>query len=172
MSTFGVSGIWPCKMNHVSMYSGRGLFVKYVVLYSWEVCISHSCTQYMCWLIIRNDIYVLWTESTSAGVIWVGQGQGRTRLACWLLLLMKSEDLWTGKLQNIFLNPLLSSKQSKEISSGPTKPGQIRTTRSSKLITRSEADMASVEGNWVILYRWVIAGELWQCWFWTTQEQF
>ena len=34
-----------------------------------------------------------------------------------------------------------------EISTGPTKPGQIRTTRSSKLITRSEADMASVEGN-------------------------
>ena len=32
--------------------------------------------------------------------------------------------------------------------------------------------MASVEGNWVILYRWVIAGELWQCWFWTTQVQF
>ena len=27
------------------------------------------------------------------------------------------------------------------------KPGQIRTTRSSKLITRPEADMASVEGN-------------------------
>ena len=122
----------------------------------------------MCRLIIRKDIYVLWTESTSAGVIWVGQGQGRTRLACWLLLLMKSADLRTAKLQNIFLNPPLSNKKSKEISTGPTKPGQIRTTRSSKLITRSEADMASVEGNWVILYRWVIAGELWQCWFWTT----
>ena len=132
---FGVSGIWPCEMNHVSMCSGRGLFVKYVVLYSWEVCISHSCTQYMCWLIIRKDIHVLWTESTSAGVIWVGQGQGRTRLACWLLLLMKSAELRTGKLQNIFLNPLLRSNQSKEISNGPTKPGQIRTTRSSKLIT-------------------------------------
>ena len=157
MSIFDVFGIWPCKMNHVSMYSGRGLFVKYVVLYSWEVCISHSCTQYMCWLIIRKDIYVLLTESTSAGVIWVGNE------------ICRSKD---SKLQNIFLNPPLSSKQSKEISTGPTKPGQIRTTRSSKLITRSEADMASVEGNWVILYRWVIAGELWQCWFWTTQEQF
>ena len=112
------------------------------------------------------------TESTSAGVIWVGQGQGRTRLACWLLLLMKSVDLRTATLQNIFLNCPLSSKQSKEISTGPTKPGQIRTTRSSKLITRSEADMASVEGNWVILYKRVIARELWQCWFWTTQVQF
>ena len=56
VSIIGVSGIWSCRMNHVSMYSGRGLFVKYVVLYSWEVCISHSCTQYMSWLIIRKDM--------------------------------------------------------------------------------------------------------------------
>ena len=75
----------------------------------------------------RKDIYVLLTESTSAGVIWVGQGQGqgRTRLACWLLLLMKSADLGTTKLQNIFLNRLLSSKQSKEISTGPKKRARL-----------------------------------------------
>ena len=99
------------KMNHVSMYSGRGLFVKSVVLYSWEVFISHSCTQYMCWLIIKKR-YICDFDRKHIRRCYMGGTRTRKDKACMLVAaadeICKSRD---SKIKNIFLNRPLRSKQ-------------------------------------------------------------